>query len=125
MDPYRFRLRLESRVAELEGRVAELETAIRTHRDQRDDDRCWLDDAALYAVLPDTKAVDTLLPPHDEFMQSCSRFWMQRQAPCRGKVVTPDFMTIRQLEEEIARLRNAVALPEGCPRAMDGTEVKE
>jgi hypothetical protein len=33
--------------------VASLQAAIRAHRDQHGDDRCWQDDHTLYAVLPE------------------------------------------------------------------------
>lgn len=61
-----------------EQRVSQLETAIRTHRDQRGDDRCWLDDAELYAVLGNEEA-DFKLPPRQTFLQNCSRYWECRQ----------------------------------------------
>lgn len=64
-----------------EQRVSQLETAIRTHRDQRGDDRCWLDDAELYAVLGEDQATQTdfKLPPRQTFLQNCSRYWECRQ----------------------------------------------
>lgn len=59
-------------------RVGILETAIRKHRDQRGDDRCWLDDLELYAVLGDEQP-DLTLPLREEFLSNCSRFWECRQ----------------------------------------------
>lgn len=35
-------------------RALKAEAAIRKHRDQRGGDRCWMDDADLYRVLPDS-----------------------------------------------------------------------
>lgn len=64
----------------LRQRIKELEDAIRTHRDQRGDDRCWMDDQQLYAVLGDTKA-NTALPPREVFLANCARFYACRQAP--------------------------------------------
>lgn len=60
-------------------RIAELEAAIRKHRDQRGDDRCWLDDLDLYAVLGDTQKPEFQLPPRLTFLQNCSRYWECRQ----------------------------------------------
>lgn len=60
------------------ARIAELEAAIRKHRDQRGDDRCWLDDQELYTVLGD-KPADFTLPPREEFLGNCARFWECRQ----------------------------------------------
>ncbi len=59
-------------------RVRQLETAIRKHRDQRGDDRCWVDDVELYAILGDEQAVFTL-PPREEFLGNCARFYECRQ----------------------------------------------
>lgn len=54
--------------------------AIRNHRDQRGDDRCYLDDAELYAVLGEGPAV-TVLPPREAFLANCARFHASRQDP--------------------------------------------
>jgi hypothetical protein len=62
-------------------RIAELENAIRTHRDARGDDRCWLDDQTLYAVLPEGAKSNTALPPEKTFLANCKRFWTSRQDP--------------------------------------------
>ena len=59
-------------------RVVLLEDAIRRHRDQRGDDRCWLDDAELYSVLGEGQP-DTTLPPQEEFLSNCARFFECRQ----------------------------------------------
>lgn len=61
-------------------RINELEAAIKNHRDQRGDDRCWVDDQELYQVLGDEKA-NTALPPKEIFMENCARFHASRQAP--------------------------------------------
>lgn len=60
-------------------RIEELETAIRTHRDQRGDDRCWLDDVELYAVLHEDKQPFFALPAKQEFLGNCARYWECRQ----------------------------------------------
>ena len=94
-------------------RISKLETAIRTHRDQRGDDRCWLDDAALYAVLDDgvdPYSVDATLPPRKEFLESCSRYWGQRQSPGFDVEAGPGCMTIRQLQDRIVELEKELGL---------------
>jgi len=62
------------------SRVAILEAAIRKHRSQKLDDRCWLDDEELYSVLGDGVKADTRLPPKEDFLSACSHFWHCRQA---------------------------------------------
>lgn len=62
-------------------RIALLEAAIRQHRDEKGHDRCWLDDMKLYAVLPEGAATaDLTLPPRDEFLRGCERYYELRRA---------------------------------------------
>ncbi len=62
------------------ARIAQLEAAIRKHRSQKLDDRCWLDDEELYSALDDGVKADTALPPKETFLSNCNRFWECRQA---------------------------------------------
>jgi hypothetical protein len=63
----------------LEKEVMRLRNAIRYHREQTLDNRCWLDDAKLYEVLPDEVLYDTTLPPKETFLHHCEHFWECRQ----------------------------------------------
>lgn len=89
----------------LRARVAELEAAIRSHRDQRGDDRCWLDDETLYRVLP-----EGFTPPVRDCaveLHLCEKFIATRHRPdC--EYVSPQ-RRIEDLEAENATLR-AVAI---------------
>jgi hypothetical protein len=90
----------------LREKIYELEDAIRNHRDQKGDDRCFLDDMELYKVLGDKVPFDNRLPPKCDFLESCKRFWEQRQYPPeKDHISLPDDMTIAQLTEEVKRLR--------------------
>lgn len=61
-------------------RIRQLEHAIRRHRDQKGHDRCHLDDDALYAHLPEGGAgADRTLPPREEFLEGCARFYELRK----------------------------------------------
>lgn len=64
----------------------DLRAAIEKHRGQQGNDRCWLDDVELYSVLGDEKLdADTMvLPPKEEFLVNCTRFWECRQ-PKEGR----------------------------------------
>ncbi len=57
--------------------------AVRRHRDQKGDDRCWLDDDALYAALPEGHPADRLkelaLHRPEEMLPNCVRFLNSRQ----------------------------------------------
>lgn len=67
-------------VGRLEAERDKLKDAIRNHRDQKGDDRCYLDDAELYAVLGEGEATTTL-PPKEQFLANCARFHASRQKP--------------------------------------------
>ena len=64
---------------ELKDEVSKLRQAIITHRDERGHDRCWLDDCRLYQVLGDINPNEMTLPPKEEFLQQCEKYWCHRQ----------------------------------------------
>lgn len=78
-------------IAHLDAQTAEVERlriAIRKHRDQRLDDRCWMDDIELYESLPegiDPSFVDLRLLDKDVMMRNCERF-----VECRSTTLTPE-----------------------------------
>lgn len=81
--------------------VKELQTAIRKHRDQRGDNRCWLDDHDLYSVLP-----EGYMPPKEDTcveLERCKAFIASRHDPSI-KYVSPQ-ERIEQLEAEVAELK--------------------
>lgn len=92
-----------------------LRAAIRKHRDEKGDSRCWLDDAELYASLVALAPVETALPPKCEFLESCSRFWEQRQSPDEKAAAGVGGGTIAQLEAEIGRLCGRLEAMEDRP----------
>lgn len=71
--------------AKTKARIIELEAGIRNHRDQRGDDRCWLDDKKLYELVGG--AANTALPDEVQFLSNCARYHASRQDP-RDKYVT-------------------------------------
>ena len=103
LDSKRSNAALSRTIDEQKAELDRLKAAIRKHRDQKDDDRCWMDDQELYAVLGhEGVQADTGLPPRDEFLESCRRFYDQRQAPHDRKPAA-GCMTIAQLQWELAR----------------------
>lgn len=58
-------------------KVQALRDAIREHKDEKGHDRCWLDDQK----LPEASPGDLELPPREEFIQNCHRYWEHRQDP--------------------------------------------
>ena len=81
-----------------------LRDAIRKHRDQRGDDRCWMDDEELYRVLPEGYTP----PARDSAVQleNCKRFIACRENPATY-YVSP--------EREIERLKKQV---DGLQRSL-------
>lgn len=66
---------------ELQAKLQEIRNAVRWWAEQQGDDRCWLDDIKIMQlVLPHGK-VDFKLPPCQEFLANCKRFWETRQEP--------------------------------------------
>ena len=73
---------------QLRSEVIRLRKAIRIHRDQRLDDRCWMDDYQLYEILPegiDPSFVDLRLLSKEVMKKNCDRF-----IECRTISLTPD-----------------------------------
>lgn len=64
-----------------ETRIKELEDAIKKHRAQKLDDRCWLDDQELYAVLKDGDLGNNSTPPMDKMLENCKNFLTKRCNP--------------------------------------------
>ena|SRR3990167_7674854 len=88
---------------DLEAVLAEnerLRKGIREHRDQHGDNRCFLDDRKLYKLLGES-VPGCELPPHDEMMESCRRYSLQRRGGTLG-----GGRTIAQLEEEVRQLQD-------------------
>lgn len=81
---------------ELKAEIRRLRTAIRKHRDQKLDDRCWMDDFELYESLPegiDPSYVDLRLLPHEVMMKNCDHF-----VRCRSTELNPE-EAIRKYKE--------------------------
>ena len=69
--------------------VLKLRKAIRNHRDQKGDDRCWMDDIELYKTLPEGVAdADLSLLSDDQFKRNCDLFVKNRKRPVpKGAVI--------------------------------------
>lgn len=78
--------------------------AIRRHRDQRGDDRCWQDDLELYAALPEgVGGADLRLPSPQEMLENCKRYCTHRHDPTQ-----PYRSPEREVERLEAELKAAV-----------------
>lgn len=73
-------------IMELEAEIMRLRTGIRNHRDQKGDDNCWLDDFALYGLLPEKVKANPELPDKELMMVNCSRYYDCRKS---GQLYVP------------------------------------
>ena len=86
---------------ELFGYCQKLENAINHHRKQKSDDRCWLDDLELYAVLGDDVLPDNSLPCKEKFLNNCSRYYDNR---CKDG----NWESYQELEEKLNKIKQVV-----------------
>jgi len=81
-------------------RAEKAEAAIRRHRDQRGDDRCWMDDEVLYKALP-----EGYTPPLRDSaveLKNCQRF-----IDCRNNPATTYISPERMIEDLRSRANRA------------------
>ncbi len=99
-------------------RILELRNGIRYHRDQKGDDRCWLDD---FLVWENVSGKDiTELPTYEEGMKRCRNYFALRSARTLDEIpanAIPDttqwdedlnIMDNEQLGDECARIERAI-----------------
>ena len=79
-------------------REVQLEAAIRTHRDQHGDDRCWIDDQTLYAVLADGNLGDNTVGDPEAMRRNCDRFIANR---CQAGGDWPSYAELEQCIRDI------------------------
>jgi hypothetical protein len=95
-------------------RAEYLADAIRTHRAQKADDRCWMDDFDLYSALDDGVTPDNRVGDKEAMLANCKRFVETR---CAGGKWT----NYAELEADVARLQRQV---EGhCERIVKQSEL--
>lgn len=62
--------------------IMKLRQAIRRHRDAKENARCWHNDLALYAALPEQKPAGKMTGPEEELLRNCRRY-IRRQQCCQ------------------------------------------
>lgn len=95
---------------EAQNEIARLKNAIKTHRDARGDDRCWIDDLDLYKALGEDevpKEAQLSLPVLPAFMSRCAKYWEQRQAPKNEPWVTVEELV--NVMTEVKKLADTMA----------------
>jgi len=66
------------------------------HRDQKGDDRCWVDDYFIYEFLDDSPCMPTTMPPLEVVMRECELFYEHRRAESPDPI--PDDAILDQAE---------------------------
>ena len=88
-----------------------LRNAIKKHRAQKADDRCWMDDQELYAILGDGNLGDNRVGDLSETLANCKRFIERR---CQKGGTWKSYV---ELETENAALKTAVKIIADAVRA--------
>ena len=115
---------------ELRRKIRKIRKAIRSHRDAKGDDRCWLDDYRVWGSITGSSWPPMRLPPDEEMRTKCREFWTHRRAEKADEapvdmIVSKHFWNadliglgskelqgkLRQLEEAIAKHRDIVGRP--------------
>ena len=101
------------------NRIKELRKAMRYHRNQIGDDRCWVDDYKVWNTLPETKQV-LRLPTYDEGMRQCRAFHKYRNSASMEETPADAIldpanwdddlakMNAEDLRSELSKLENAI-----------------
>ncbi len=74
---------------ELAEAIAERRAVIRAHRDAKGDDRCWIDDLAVWRMVDGLTADAATLPSFDEGMKRCRDFYQHRRAEAPEEGASP------------------------------------
>ena len=93
-------------------KIDALQAAVRRHRDERGDDRCWMDDERLYdEALPEGcgDRADRRLHCPEEMMRHCRQFIASRQ-PEGEPYVSPqrEIDRLRAALEKVNEIRNSI-----------------
>src|SRR3989344_175190 len=103
----------------LHSQIIELRKVIRYHRDQKGDDRCWVDDYKVWNMLSETKQV-LHLPTYDEGMRKCRAFFKHRNVNSVDEIPADAVldpvkwdddlagMNSGELNHEFSKLENAI-----------------
>lgn len=114
---------------ELVEAIVERRATIRAHRDAKGDDRCWIDDHAVWAFTEGAPVDAGPLPAFEEGMRRCREFYQHRRAeqPDAGAAaLSHDRDLAAMTQAELAKCLTALQLAirthaqvKGRPRNLD------
>ena len=70
--------------AQLRQTLMRLRHAIRKHRDAEENARCWHNDLALYAALPEEKPAGKMRGPEKVLLKNCQQYIRRQQCTMHG-----------------------------------------
>src|SRR3989344_6651504 len=92
---------------EVHSKIITLRNHIRYPRDQKGDDRCWVDYFPAYLELPDTvKERFTTLPSYEECMRICTSFYHNRRADQADSTPKDAILNPKKWDKDITRMIN-------------------
>lgn len=94
---------LSEKLEEKDKRIKELETAIKNHRAQKVDDKCWMDDDVLYSVLNDGIKADYKVGCQEEMLKNCARYIQKRTEDGEWPTYAELEQKIKELEHKLNR----------------------
>lgn len=83
--------------------ILEMRSAIRSHRGQKGDDRCWLDDHAVYNTVPSIRE-KVHLPTYDEGMRKCRLFYKNRNAVSADPVPSDAILNSVEWDDDLREM---------------------
>ncbi len=92
--------------------IRKLRSAIRNHRDQKGDDRCWVDDYSVWALLKDSPGEPRTPPPFAEAMRCCRSYWTYRKSDTPEPQQTEAPYDPAQWDDDLREMNEAALIKE-------------
>lgn len=93
--------------SELLFAIRERRNYLRWHRDQKMDDRCWIDDLGLWAFLLDTLPHEGKIPSFEEGMRACREFYARRRAEAPDPIPQNTLLEKEKWDADLRAMRHA------------------
>ena len=87
----------------MRSQIIEFRQVIRYHRDQKGDDRCWVDDYKVWNLLAETRQV-LRLPMYDEGMRKCRLFFKYRNSDSADTLPADAVLDPEKWDDDLAAM---------------------
>lgn len=88
----------------LQETIASARAAIRYHRDQKGDNRCWVDDYLVWKFLPDSAPEPTVPPPFEQAMGCCKSFYTKRRCDVQDQASSEAVLDSALWDKDLAEM---------------------